>query len=379
MKRKIVIAVLLSAIIWCNTFLNVSAFSLSGVSANAYILFESQTGTVIASKNEHKMLPMASTTKIMTTLLLLESGELEKEFTVDNEAIMVEGSSMGLCEDDIVTKLALCYGMMLPSGNDAANQTAVLLAENTENFAVMMNERASKIGLKNTNFVTPSGLHDDNHYSTAYDMALLTREALKNDLFREICSTQRAKIRFGNPPYERWLVNTNKLLHLYDYCIGVKTGFTDEAGRCLVSAAEKDGVTLICVTLNAPNDWNDHIKLYDYGFSATEMQPIEYDFSKLSVSVAGGTKKSIAVNSVKVPMCAEINGEKTEITSEVLLKKFLYAPVSEGENAGQINFYSDEKLIFSTELITIEECEAVDCTYKPSLLEKIVEYIKRFL
>ncbi len=379
MKRKIVISILLSIAFLCNIVLNISAVSLGGISAKAYVLLEAQTGKVIASKDEHKMLPMASTTKIMTTLLMLESGGLDDEFMVDNEAIKVEGSSMGLCENDIVTKLALCYGMMLPSGNDAANQTAVLLAENTDNFPVMMNERASEIGMKNTNFVTPSGLHDDNHYSTAYDMALLAREAMKNDLFREICGTQRAKIRFGNPPYERWLVNTNKLLHLYDYCIGVKTGFTDEAGRCLVSAAEKDGVTLICVTLNAPNDWNDHIKLYDYGFSVSEIQPIEYDFSKLSVPVAGGTKNNVSVIPTETPVCVEINGDKSKVTAEVMMKKFLYAPVNEGETAGLVNFYSGDKLIFSTELIASEECEAVNCTYKPSLFEKIVEFIKSFM
>ncbi|MBQ7009305.1 MAG: D-alanyl-D-alanine carboxypeptidase [Ruminococcus sp.] len=379
MKRKIVISILLSMVFLGNIVLNISAVSLGGISAKAYVLLEAQTGKVIASKDEHKMLPMASTTKIMTTLLMLESGGLDDEFMVDNEAIKVEGSSMGLCENDIVTKRALCYGMMLPSGNDAANQTAVMLAENTDNFAVMMNERASEIGMKNTNFVTPSGLHDDNHYSTAYDMALLAREAMKNDLFREICGTQRAKIRFGNPPYERWLVNTNKLLHLYDYCIGVKTGFTDEAGRCLVSAAEKDGVTLICVTLNAPNDWNDHIKLYDYGFSVAEIQPIEYDFSKLSVPVAGGTKNNVAVTPTETPVCVEINGEKSKVTAEVIMEKFLYAPVSEGKKAGQVNFYSDDKLIFSAELIASEECEAMKYEYKTSLLEKIVEFIKSFL
>lgn len=379
MKRRIVISILLSAAFICNNVLNIGAVSIKDISAKAYVLIEAQTGAVIASKDEHKTLPMASTTKIMTTLLLLESGDLEKEFMVDNDAIKVEGSSMGLCENDIVTKLALCYGMMLPSGNDAANQTAVLLAGSAENFAVMMNERASEIGMKNTNFITPSGLHDDMHYSTAYDMALLAGTALKNDLFKEICGTQSIKTEFGNPPYERWLVNTNKLLHLYEYCIGIKTGFTDEAGRCLVSAAKKDGVTLICVTLNAPNDWNDHIKLYDYGFSVTEIKPIEYDISNLSVPVAGGIKNGVAVRLAEEPVYTAINGVKPTLTSEVLIKNFLYAPVAEGTNAGRINFYSDGKLVFSTELITSEGCVALNCTYKPSLFENIVEFIKSYL
>ena len=367
MKYGFVFLFLVIAVIGVTSF-DVNAVSIGGISAESYILIEAQTGKIIASHNEYETRPMASTTKIMTTLLLLESGNLEEEFKVDNEAIKIEGSSMGLCEDDIVTKMSLCYGMMLPSGNDAANQTAVLLAGDTENFAVMMNERASKIGLKNTNFVTPSGLHNDNHYSTAYDMALLAREALKNETFKEICGTQRVKTQFGNPPYERWLVNTNKLLYMYEYCVGVKTGFTDEAGRCLVSAAEKDGVSLICVTLKAPDDWNDHIMLYDYGFSVTKTESIDYDYSKLSVSVAGGNQSQVVVVPVDTPVYTKINGEKTDISSEVILDKFIYAPVKAGQIVGKINFYADNKLIFSTELISRENCEAVICKYKPCLL-----------
>ncbi|MBQ5317600.1 MAG: D-alanyl-D-alanine carboxypeptidase [Oscillospiraceae bacterium] len=352
------------------------AVSLEGISAESYVLIEANSGNIIASHNETQKRPMASTTKIMTTLLLLESGNLEEEFKVDNEAIKVEGSSMGLCEDDIVTKLALCYGMMLPSGNDAANQTAVLLAENTNGFAELMNKRAAEIGLKNTNFVTPSGLHDENHYSTAFDMAMLTREALKNNLFKKICSTEQAKTYFGNPPYERWLTNTNKLLYLYEHCIGVKTGFTDEAGRCLVSAAEKDGVFLICVTLNAPNDWNDHIKLYEYGFSVSESVNIDLDYSKLSASVVGGTKKQIAIAPLEEPMYTRIDGNSTTISYEIILDKFIYAPVEAKKKVGKIIFYSNDKMIFSTDLITQEKCEALRFEYKPSLLEKLFNYIK---
>lgn len=150
MKYGFVSLFLIVAVILFNSF-DVNAFSVENISAESYVLIEAQTGKIIASHNEREIRPMASTTKIMTTLLLLESGNLEEKFKVDNEAIKVEGSSMGLCEDDIITKRSLCYGMMLPSGNDAANQTAVLLAGDTENFALMMNERASKIGMKNTN------------------------------------------------------------------------------------------------------------------------------------------------------------------------------------------------------------------------------------
>lgn len=355
------------------------AVSLSGISAKASIIIDAQSGKVIAGKNEYEKLPMASTTKIMTTLLLIESGGLDEEFKVDNKAIMVEGSSMGLCQDDIVTKRALCYGMMLPSGNDAANESAVLVGGSVEKFADMMNEKAEQLGLEDTHFVTPSGLHDDDHYSTAYDMAKLTREALKNETFREICGTSSIKLKFGNPPYERWLVNTNKLLALYDGCIGVKTGFTDEAGRCLISAAEKNGVTLICVTLNAPNDWNDHIKMYDYGFSVTESRSADFDFSGLYVDVAGGDTDRIRVAPADVPHYTVVNGEVPEMSYKVNLDKFIYAPVSRGRKAGTIEFYSGDNLIMTTELAAESGCGAVIKEYKPKWYEIIVEWFKRLI
>lgn len=377
MKKLVFICIFIIYVLFFS--LKVNAISDDSISAESYVLIEANSGEIIAANNELQQRPMASTTKIMTTLLLIESGNLEDEFVVDNNAIKVEGSSMGLCENDVVTKLSLAYGMMLPSGNDAANQTAVLLSGNISDFAYLMNHRAQKIGMKNTNFVTPSGLHDDNHYSTAYDMALLTREALKNDLFKKICSTKKAQTVFGNPPYERWLVNTNKLLHMYDYCTGVKTGFTDEAGRCLVSSAEKDGITLICVTLNAPNDWNDHIKLYNYGFSVTTLNKIDYDFSKLSVNIVGGEKDTLSVIPDNAVVYTEINGIKPDITSKVILEKFIYAPVNKGDIVGKINFYSNGKQICTANLITNDNCCINIVQYEPNILEKIIARIKRIM
>lgn len=376
---KKIICTIISAAMLFMLAPSAQAVSLSGISAKASIIIEAQSGKVIAGKNEYEKLPMASTTKIMTTLLLIESGGLDEEFKVDNNAIMVEGSSMGLCQDDIVTKRALCYGMMLPSGNDAANETAVLLGGTAEKFADMMNEKAEQLGLENTHFVTPSGLHDDKHYSTAYDMAKLTREALKNETFREICGTSSIKLKFGNPPYERWLVNTNKLLALYDGCIGVKTGFTDEAGRCLISAAEKDGVTLICVTLNAPNDWNDHIRMYDYGFSVTESRSADFDFSGLYVDVAEGDTDRVKVAPADVPQYTIVNGEVPKMSYKVKLDKFIYAPVSRGRKAGTIEFYSGNELIMTTELAAENGCGAVIKEYKPKWYEIIVEWFKHLI
>lgn len=226
-------------------FLSCSAAEQPEVSAVSSVLMEAVTGEVLYEKNAREPRPMASTTKIMSALLCLESGDLDTEFTVDSQAIQVEGSSMGLVEGDTVTKRALCYGMLLPSGNDAAGAAAVRVAGSIPAFVAQMNERAAALGLTQTHFVTPSGLHDDDHYSTACDMAVLAASALQNENFREICAQSSAQVCFGNPPYQRWLKNSNKLLTMDESVIGVKTGFTDEAGRCLVSAAERNGVTLI--------------------------------------------------------------------------------------------------------------------------------------
>ena len=227
---------------------------------------EATTREVFFSQNADEHLPMASTTKIMTTLLCLESGDLDTPFPVDNNAIQVEGSSMGLVKDDIVTKRSLCYGMLLPSGNDAAGATAVKLAGSLSAFADLMNERAAQLGMQNTHFVTPSGLHDEQHYSTAYDMALLGCAAVNEPTLRRTASTRTAVI--GG----RTLTNHNKLLSRLDGCVGLKTGYTKAAGRTLVSCAEQAGHRLVAVTLRDGDDWNDHEALYRWGFLLTGIQ-----------------------------------------------------------------------------------------------------------
>ncbi|MBR6623558.1 MAG: D-alanyl-D-alanine carboxypeptidase [Ruminococcus sp.] len=306
------------------------------ISAKAAVLISADTGEIIYEHNSSKKLPMASTTKIMTTLLCLESGGLYEEFVVDSEAIRVEGSSMGLREGDIVTKYALCCGMLLPSGNDAANAAAVRIAGNIEDFAVMMNDRAREMGLSRTFFVTPSGLEGEGHGSSAYDMALLAREALKNEMFREICSQTSIQLEFGNPPYKRWLKNTNKLLTMCDGVYGVKTGFTDEAGRCLVSACSRDGMELICVTLNDRNDWEDHSRLYDYGFSCVRKTEIPLP-DEFELDLAGADSDKLTVALKELPVTVTSAGIDTEkISFRVIAPPFVYAPVNCGDEAAQL-------------------------------------------
>ena len=345
------------------------------VSAKACVLIEEKTGKILFEKNSAEKLPMASTTKIMTTLLCIESGGLDDEFVVDSEAIKVEGSSMGLVEGDVVTKRSLCYGMLLPSGNDAANAAAVKIGGSIEEFAKMMNERAEQIGMTRTCFVTPSGLEGEGHGSSAYDMALLAREALKNPLFAEICSESEAKVRFGNPPYDRWLKNTNKLLTMYDGVKGVKTGFTDEAGRCLVSACERDGISLICVTLNDKNDWDDHSRMYDYGFS--HITPAELSSDEIyPLTVVGGTEETIPVKVQGSITIGDDGKLMNKISSEIIMPPFVYTNVKLDDKVGEMRWYYDGRYIGSLDITAMKNAyfKSEEKSEK-NILDKIKDFL----
>lgn len=337
------------------------------------------TGEVLFAKNEHKKLSMASTTKIMTSLIALEEATPDKEITVTSEMVSVEGTSMGLKAGDRVSLHELVYGMMLQSGNDAANTVALVLGETPEGFAEIMNSRAKKIGMNNSNFVTASGLDDDEHYSTAYDMALLAAESIKNPEFRFICSQKTARLTYGNPPYARTLTNHNRLLWRYSDSIGIKTGFTKKSGRCLVSAAERNGITLVAVTLNAGDDWNDHITMFEKGFSECGSKKLGID-SLSSIKIVGGAEKTVPVTLVRD--C--ILPEKTECSCSVYIRPFEYAPVKKGQIVGTAVFYSQGRIVDEIPVITIGESSLMkyyndtDNNVKKSLFSEIVKEIKEF-
>ena len=307
------------------------------ISAYSAVVINADTGEVLFEKNAREQHAIASTTKIMSALLTLEAGQLDRQFTADSMAIRVEGTSMGLQEGDIVTRRALCYGMLLPSGNDAANAAAVSVSGSMSAFAEEMNRKAAEIGMTDTHFVNPSGLDAEGHYSTAYDMALLTRYALKNEEFSKICASASATLEYGNPPYRRTLYNSNKLLMQYEGCIGVKTGFTDNARRCLVSAAERDGLTVIAVTLNAPDDWSDHAELLDYGFSCLSSYKILPD--SFTLPVLGGESESVRISPADAAVLGLGENEQQYISIEYHLPAFVYAGIYEGEQIGTAKIY----------------------------------------
>lgn len=328
------------------------------VSAAGAVLINADTGTVVYEHNAYEQRAMASTTKIMTALLTAEAGNLDERFTADSYAIKTEGTSMGLREGDIVTRRSLLYGMLLPSGNDAANAAAVSVGGSMGEFVKLMNKKAEELGLKDTHFANPSGLDAQGHYTTAYDLAMLTRAALQNPIFAEICSCASARVEFGNPPYMRTLSNSNKMLWQYEGCIGVKTGFTDNARRCLVSAAKKNGVTLIAVTLSDADDWADHTNMLNYGF--TKVHPSEIVLpSPIYVTVVGGYEQQVRLllaDRITLPLSEE---EEQTLSIQVNTEPFLYAGFEKGKTAGKACVYLNGEYICCTELIT-DRAAAID-------------------
>ena len=314
--------------------------SSPSLSAESAILLEAESGTVVFEKNAHTRLPMASTTKIMTALVALELAAPDTEIYVDRRAVGIEGSSIYLCEGEVLTLEDLLYALMLESANDAAVAIAIGVAGSEEAFVKAMNKKAVSLGLSLSHFANPHGLDDQSHYTTAYELARIAQAALQNSLFKTIVSTKKTTIPHQNTDGVRLLVNHNKMLRQYEGCIGVKTGYTQKSGRCLVSAAERDGVTMIAVTINSPDDWSDHTKLLDYGFSiyrSIELCPADFRFC---LPVVGGKEAYMAVGvpqsvSVTLPIGYPV------IEQTIQCPRHLYAPIKEGDVCGQMLFLCD--------------------------------------
>ncbi len=264
--------------------------------ARSEILIEAKTGRVLYENNAHEALPMASTTKIMTALVALENGNLSDPVTTGINAFGVPGTSLYLGLGERLTLEEMLFGLMLASGNDAAVAIAEHVGGSVEEFCRMMTERAAEIGCENTVFTTPHGLPAGGHHTTAWDLALITREAMKNPKFREIVSTQRASLPWMDHAYDRVLTNKNKLLSTYPGAVGVKTGYTKAAGRCLVFAAERDGLSLIGAVLNCPDWFDEAAALLDRGFDNWQMVTVlSAGETVREIPVAGGARENVRV------------------------------------------------------------------------------------
>ena len=349
-----------------------------GVSARAAVLLEADSGEMVWEKNPHTRLPMASTTKIMTALVALEQLAPQARITIPAEAVGIEGSSIYLIEGERLTLEQLLYALLLESANDAAVAIALAVAGSVADFAALMNQKAAELGLSDTHFVNPHGLDHEEHYTTAYELAMIARAALEHPLFREICSTERKTIPLhgAEPDGEgvRLLLNHNKLLDSYEGCIGVKTGFTKRTGRCLVSAAERDDVTLIAVTLNAPDDWRDHTALLDYGFALYEsVELCPEGFFEAPLWMISGTQDYAMVESADT-LSVVLRRDHGDVRCIVELPRFAFAPLAAGEPVGQLVFYEACPDGARRELgrVPIRAAYGVEAvTYKLSLWERI--------
>ncbi|MDD4413884.1 MAG: D-alanyl-D-alanine carboxypeptidase [Oscillospiraceae bacterium] len=354
--KKIILFVAVFLILSSRSAL-LQADGIGSVSSVSAVLYEPQSRSILYEKDAYTARPIASTTKIMTALLAVELCPPRQIITVPPEAVRVEGSTLGLRGGDKITMLDLVTGLLLASGNDAANAVAYAVAGDLPSFAKLMNERAEKIGMKDTKFVTPSGLDESGHSSTAYDMALLAAEAMNNKTIADICKKKYAVISFGNPPRNITVTNHNKLLKIYPPAKGIKTGFTKKSGRCLVSAAEKDGVQLIAVTLKAGDDWNDHIALHEYGFSATES--ILPTLPKLPpVAIMGGEKAHINLIAQAPPACTVLKEEKEKIQVDIRLPRFVIAPVKAGDAIGTIIYKAGGRNLCTLTLTSGDDVDA---------------------
>lgn len=307
-------------------------------SAASAILLDGGSGRVLYEYCADQKSLVASTTKIMTGLLIAEECALDAQIRIPAEAVGIEGSSLYLQEGEIWTVEALLYGMMLQSGNDAAAALALYSGGSLSAFADKMNQRAETLGLTGTHFMNPHGLDSEDHYSTARDLAVLAAAAMENPVFRQVVSTKT--IAFG----DRSFTNHNKLLWNYEGAIGVKTGYTRQAGRILVSAAERNGRRLIAVTICDRNDWKDHAELLDYGFSVYYQQMCVSEGQIMGqVPVISGAE---AYADVYVDQSFSYPVTQGEMVSlQMNLPAFVYAPVLAGEPAGSVSVLLNDREI----------------------------------
>ena len=317
------------------------AYADTGISveARSSALYNPDTKSFLYQKNANQRLPMASTTKIVTALIAIESLDFDERIIVPKEAVGIEGSSLYLKENDELTVRDLVYSLMLQSANDAATVLALRISGSVDKFADLMTERVISIGANDTHFKNPHGLDNEEHYTTAHDLSLIAAEALNNDVFKTISSTYKYSFKIGDDT--RTVVNHNKLLKSYDGCIGVKTGYTKRCGRCLVSAAERDGVRLVAVTLDDPNDWQDHKELLSHGFN--QLEAIDINSTITLPDSLPTISKDGARLSIKLENESLIKQKDETLTYSIDLPSYITTDIERGTKIGEVKLKIGER------------------------------------
>lgn len=348
----------------------------SANSAKSAILIDASSGRVLFEKNANEKLGMASTTKIMTAVIALENSDLSEIVTVSQNAAATEGSSMYLNSGEKIKMESLLYGLMLNSGNDAATAIAEHIGGDISGFAELMNKKAHELNLKATHFKNPHGLDDKEHYSTAHDMAILARYAMKNEKFREIVFAKTKAVEQDGKESKRFLKNHNRLLSMYEYCTGIKTGYTKSCGRCLVTSAQKNGTELIAVTLCDPNDWNDHISMYNEAFSKYKKYVIIPKNSYVT-SVKPTNSDTLAALKAESEVSAVLTEKEFgNISIFYETEKNIKAPLFLGQNLGVAKVSTGTEVL-GTSALTARE--GIETEYKPNFCDSLFYILTNLL
>jgi len=338
-------------------FLPQKTFAKETTSAKACVVFEANSGRLLFEKNKDQKLPEASTTKIMTALVVAENADVNEVVVIPKQAVGIEGSSIYLREGEKLTVKELLYGLMLRSGNDCAVALALHVGKSIENFANIMNKKAKFLGCKNTNFTNPHGLPDDNHYTCAYDLGLISCEAIKNPIVKEIVSAKNAEISNDGYNYPRYLKNKNKIITLYNYngANGIKTGFTKKAGRCFVGSAERDGMQLVVVLLNCGPMFEESMQLMDCFFDEYEMKNLlQIQDVFHTIKVKKGKNKFVQAKTLqncRYPLKKD-GSEDNKVKIVSTLQNQVNNSKS-GQIVGKTQIMFDNQLIFSSKIITL--------------------------
>lgn len=354
MKKYFLIAftffvILLSSLVNLNT----SGIYVSADNSSSEIVMEVSTGRIIHENNAYSKKYMASTTKILTALCIIENCNLEEIVTVSAKTTGVEGSSIYLEEGEKLSVKDLLYGLILRSGNDCAETLACHCSGDIKKFALLMNETAKSIGALSSNFVNPHGLPDDNHYTTAYDLALISCYAMKNPVFKEIVSTKSIKIPFTTRDYDRLLINKNKLLKDYEGANGIKTGYTKKAGRCFVGSCERNGMELVCVLLNCPPMFERTKELFDESFKKYKIYKIFESDHIIDFVKVSGTDKTCGVYIKKDVLLPLTENEYENLNITFDYPKIIDQNLGKDSEIGNIKIYYKNNLLFQEKVFTI--------------------------
>lgn len=362
-KSKIFLCILLLAC-FCFSFcffLNGQTIKADTSTAKAMCVIDAQSHRKLYCKNENQKLPMASTTKIVTALTVLNNcQELDKEFVIDDRAVGIPGTSIYLKKGETMTARELLYGMMLPSGNDAATALALHICKDLPTFCSLMEQTAIKCGAYNSSFDNPHGLDSPNHYTTAYDLALITSKALENETFKEIVTTKATRIKGTAEGTYRYLKNKNKLLNTLDGCCGVKTGFTNDAGRCLVSACERESFKTVCVVLNCGPMFEESEAYLNKAYEDYNLVQLLSNYKIIrQIAVNDGKKPFVKTFTKRGFVYPLTKDELDRIVIKYDLPNSLNAPVEKESVVGKLEIYLDNHLLFSEKIYTMDNVKKI--------------------